>query len=131
TKYIFDDFLTIQPAMRFIYNTKYKAPLIPALNIMSELTDNITLRASYAKGFRAPSLKELYFFFVDASHNIQGNGDLGAESSDAFNFGLSYTLVNEKRVLKLEPNLFYNAIENKITLANLQTELQNGLFTYI
>lgn len=127
TKYIFGEFLTIQPAMRFIYNTKYKAPLIPALNIMSELTDNITLRASYAKGFRAPSLKELYFFFVDASHNIRGNEGLDAETSDAFNFGLSYTLVNEKRVLKLEPNLFYNAIENKITLANIQSDL----FTYV
>lgn len=127
TKYIFNDLFTIQPAMRFIYNTKYDAPLIPALNVMSELTDELTVRASYAKGFRAPSLKELYFFFVDASHNIQGNGDLEAESSDAFNLGLSYTLVNEKRVLKLEPNFYYNEIKNKISLANIQ----NTLFTYV
>lgn len=127
TKYIFGDFLTVQPAVRYIYNTKYDAPLIPALNIMSELTDELTIRASYAKGFRAPSLKELYFYFVDASHNIRGNADLGAESSDAFNLGLTYTLVNEKRVLKLEPNIYYNEIVNKISLANLSSDL----FTYI
>lgn len=127
TKYIFDGLLTIQPAMRFIYNTKYDAPLIPALNIMTDITDELTIRASYAKGFRAPSLKELYFFFVDASHNIRGNADLAAESSDAFNLGLSYTLVNEKRVLKLEPNFYFNNIENKISLANIQ----NSLFTYV
>ncbi len=127
TKYIFGDFLTVQPAVRYIYNTKYKAPLVPALNIMSVLTDDLTIRASYAKGFRAPSLKELYFFFVDASHNIRGNADLGAESSDAFNLGLTYTLVNEKRVLKLEPNFYYNEIVNKISLANLNS----NLFTYI
>ena len=127
TKYMFSDLLTIQPAMRFIYNTKYNAPLVPALNIMSELTDELTVRASYAKGFRAPSLKELYFFFVDASHNIRGNEDLGAESSDAFNLGFSYTLVNDKRVLKLEPNFYYNNIKNKISLANIQS----SLFTYV
>jgi outer membrane receptor for ferrienterochelin and colicins len=127
TKYIFGDFLTVQPAVRYIYNTKYDAPLVPALNIMSELSNELTIRASYAKGFRAPSLKELYFFFVDASHNIRGNADLGAESSDAFNLGLSYTLVNDKRVLKLEPNLYYNEIVNKISLANVS----NNLFTYV
>lgn len=127
TKYIFGDFLTVQPAVRYIYNTKYDAPLVPALNIMSELSDDVTIRASYAKGFRAPSLKELYFFFVDASHNIQGNADLGAESSDALNLGLTYTLVNDKRVLKLEPNFYYNEIKNKIALANISTDL----FTYI
>lgn len=134
-KYIFDDILTVQPAGRYIYNTKFEAPLlpildiplIPALNIMSELSDDLTLRASYAKGFRAPSLKELYFFFVDASHNIRGNADLGAESSDAFNLGLTYTLVNEKRVLKFEPNFYYNEIVNKISLANVS----NDLFTYV
>ena len=127
TKYIFGDYLTVQPAVRYIYNTKYDAPLVPALNIMSELTDELTIRASYAKGFRAPALKELYFFFVDASHNIRGNEDLQAESSDAFNLGLTYTLVNDKRVLKLEPNFYYNEIINKITLANLSS----NLFTYV
>ncbi len=127
TKYIIDDLFTIQPAMRFIYNTKYDAPLIPALNIMSDLTDELTVRASYAKGFRAPSLKELFFFFVDASHNIQGNEDLNAESSDAFNLGFAYTLVNNKRVLKFEPNFYFNSIQNKITLANIKGDL----FTYV
>lgn len=127
TKYIVDDLFTIQPAMRVIYNTKYDAPLIPALNLMSDLTDELTVRASYAKGFRAPSLKELFFFFVDASHNIQGNEDLNAESSDAFNLGFAYTLVNNKRVLKFEPNFYFNSIQEKITLANVQ----NDLFTYV
>lgn len=127
TKYIYDDNLTIQPALRFIYNTKYDAPLVPALNLMYDVTDELTARASYAKGFRAPSLKELYFYFVDASHNIRGNEDLNAESSDAFNFGLSYTLVNEQRVLKLEPTVYYNDIKNKITLANVK----NDLFSYV
>lgn len=126
TKYIYD-YLTIQPAVRYIYNTKYDAPLVPALNLMVEITNELTARASYAKGFRAPSLKELYFFFVDASHNIRGNQDLEAESSDAYNLGFTYTSVNEKRVLKLEPNFYFNDIKNKITLANVK----NDLYSYV
>jgi outer membrane receptor for ferrienterochelin and colicins len=127
TKYIYDDILTIQPAMRFIYNTKYDAPLVPALNLMVDLSDELVVRASYAKGFRAPSLKELHFFFVDASHNIKGNEDLNAETSDAFNLGFAYTFVNEQRVLKFEPNFYYNDIQNKITLANVK----NDLYSYV
>ncbi|MEJ0033179.1 MAG: TonB-dependent receptor [Bacteroidota bacterium] len=43
------------------------------------------MRLAYGHGFRAPSLRELYFNFIDASHNIQGNPDLQAELSNSYN----------------------------------------------
>ncbi|RLD93303.1 MAG: hypothetical protein DRJ29_09205, partial [Bacteroidetes bacterium] len=60
---------TFQPALRGSYNTKYESPLTPSLNIKYEYKNSI-LRASYARGFRAPSLKELYLQFYDSNHQI-------------------------------------------------------------
>ena len=43
------------------------------------------------KGFRSPSIKELYFEFVDVNHNILGNENLVPEDSDNLQFNLDYS----------------------------------------
>lgn len=115
--------LMIQPSIRIVYNTKYDAPIIPSVNIKYGIIDNLTLRASYARGFRAPSIKELYFLFVDVNHNIQGNDNLKAETSNSFNTDLTYVFAFERSVLKLETNGYYNFITDLITLANVSSDL--------
>jgi outer membrane receptor for ferrienterochelin and colicins len=75
------------------YNTKYKAPIVPSINFKYSWGDNHNLRFSYARGFRAPSLKELYLFFIDSNHEIEGNPDLKAENSNSFNFSLNGTII--------------------------------------
>ena len=109
--------LRIQPSVRFIYNTKYTAPIVPAFNIKWDIFENFALRASYAKGFRAPTLKELYFMFVDANHNIWGNPDLTAENSDAWNASLNYKIPFTNSIIDFGASAFYNNIRNLITLA--------------
>ena len=91
---------TIQPGIRLIKNTKYKAPVIPSINLKWELLPGLNARLSYAKGFRAPSLKELYLDFVDANHNIHGNRDLKAEISNSYNFSVNYLLEKDKHFMK-------------------------------
>lgn len=127
TEYKISDGIQIQPAIRYIYNTKYDAPLVPTLNFKADLSDELMIRASYANGFRSPSLRELYLFFVDPSHNIRGNQDLTAERADNYMLSISYTTVNERRLLSIEPNLFFNDIRNKIDLANVEGDL----FSYV
>jgi len=107
----------IRPGIRASYNTAYQAPVIPSINIKQEIGKGNVIRFSYARGFRAPSLKDLYFYFVDINHNIKGNEELKAEYSH--NFSLSYTrkFTLKKMDLRLENNYFYNTIDNLITLA--------------
>ena len=64
--------VSIQPGVRAAYNTRYNAPLTPSLNLMYK-PGKTTLRASYARGFRSPSLKELYLYFFDSNHQVEGN----------------------------------------------------------
>lgn len=110
------DKLTLNQGVRFIYNTRYGAPVIPSFNIKYDLSKTVTLRGSYAQGFRAPMLKELSLYFVDVNHNILGNPDLKAETSH--NFMLSATHAKElgKWSVKTDMSLFYNNVNNMIQL---------------
>lgn len=111
--------LVIRPGLRAAYNTRYGAPVIPSLNVRWQLSDAFTLRGSYAQGFRAPALKELYLFFVDVNHDIVGNPDLSAERSHNISTSLAYRHAKDKGVYRSEVSLFYNAIEDLITLAQV------------
>ncbi|MBL4592794.1 MAG: TonB-dependent receptor, partial [Flavobacteriales bacterium] len=106
----------VRPGVRYAYNTNYQAPITPSLNIKQTI-GKFNIRASYARGFRAPSLKELYFDFVDINHNIVGNTDLIAEESKNFNLSANYTKIIKSYLIKMDVSSFYNKIENLITLA--------------
>ncbi|RYY37613.1 MAG: TonB-dependent receptor [Sphingobacteriaceae bacterium] len=83
--------ISLRPGVRFIKNSVYDAPpVIPALNAKFVLSPTLDLRLAYARGFRSPALRELYFDFQDASHAIFGNENLKAEYSDSFNGSLSW-----------------------------------------
>ncbi|MBC7383734.1 MAG: TonB-dependent receptor [Bacteroidia bacterium] len=108
--------LLIRPGMRITYNTRFSVPVIPSLNLKVDITENWTIRSSYARGFRAPSLKELSLKFVDISHNIKGNENLKPETSDNFQINIMYQNKTAKRVWRFEPSLFYNHIKSMIDL---------------
>ena len=119
--------VTIRPGLRYAYNTRYDAPVIPSVNMRWRLSPTITLRSSYARGFRAPSLKELYFLFVDINHDIVGNPGLKAESSHHGNMALSYRHVKDRTVYSSEVNVAYNTIADLISLA----QVQGARYTYV
>lgn len=108
--------LTIRPGLRVAYNSAYRAPVVPSLNLRYE-AKGFTVRASYARGFRAPSLKELYFLFVDVNHNIVGNTDLKAEYSHNITASVGYKKHWGNILLRADATGFYNDIANLITLA--------------
>jgi outer membrane receptor for ferrienterochelin and colicins len=110
--------LLVRPAVRYAYNTTYKAPVVPSLQLLYELGVNTVIRASYSQGFRSPSLKEMYLQFVDANHNVFGNTNLIAEDSWHYLASVDQTFKLGNSRIKLSPSVFYNHINNKITLAS-------------
>ena len=119
------DYLRIKPGIRYSYNSKYDVPLIPSINLLSEIND-VKLRLSLAKGFRSPTLKELYFEFVDINHNIIGNQNLESEISDHISYEMSKNINNNSANTTVSIFTYYNDIKNLITLA------ENGnLYTYV
>jgi len=112
------DGLIIKPGFRVAHNSEYKAPFLPSVNLRYKLS-KFTLRLAYARGFRAPSLKELYFDFVDINHNISGAQDLTAERSNSYNAAITHTTLIKKALYKIELSAYRNDISDMITLAQV------------
>lgn len=109
-------FLNIRPGVRIVYNTVYQAPpFIPSINTRIDLSSKHDLRLAYGRGFRAPSLRELYFDFFDASHSIEGNPDLEAELSHSFNASWNWYLLKTSSLSYTSiVSGFYNSVDNMI-----------------
>jgi outer membrane receptor for ferrienterochelin and colicins len=128
-EYKITDSFIIRGGLRYAYNTSFRAPLIPSVNIKYTLMKGLTIRSSYAHGFRAPSVKELYFEFKDSNHDIIGNPKLKPEESDNYNIAITYSNGINGLNYKLEFSGFYNSINDMINLAQPDT---NALrFTYV
>ena len=108
--------INIRPGLRVIHNSVDQAPpVIPSVNAKIGLTAAIDLRLAYARGFRSPSLRELYYDFFDASHSIRGNEDLESEHSNSFTGSLSWAMVKkDKMKFNLVLNGFWNNVKNMI-----------------
>ena len=119
----------IRPGIRFAYNTRYGAPLIPSLHLKYDITPNNTLRLSVARGYRAPSLKELDLHFVDANHNIRGNENLNAESSFNLMGEFTFHRTMDQYFFELKAGSFFNRINHIITLGLVDASTQ--LYSYI
>jgi outer membrane receptor for ferrienterochelin and colicins len=108
--------LSVRPGVRFIRNSVYKAPpAVPSLNIKYVLGKNLDWRLAYARGFRSPSLRELYFNFFDINHQVLGNPNLKAETSNSFTTSFNWRKVSAAdQFYTATLNGFYNKINNMI-----------------
>ncbi|MBB3698230.1 TonB-dependent receptor [Flammeovirga yaeyamensis] len=109
---------SLQPGARFIHHNQFDAPLIYSAHVKYQNEARWTGRLSFAKGFRAPSLKEMYMHFVDANHEIYGNPDLIPETSYSATANLNKDLdLSSKSVLRFEATGFYNHLFDVIDMA--------------
>jgi len=118
--------IQIKPGLRKSYNSAYEAPaLIPSINTKFGLNEYLSLRLAYAKGFRAPSIRELFFNFFDASHSITGNPDLKAETSHSINASLDWKKeLSEEWKIGAVLGGFYNSVDNRIAYGQDPTDIQ-------
>jgi outer membrane receptor for ferrienterochelin and colicins len=62
-------------------------------------------------------LRELYFNFFDANHQIIGNPDLKAETSHSFTGSLAWQKATDRGAFTVTVNGFYNDVKNLIDYA--------------
>jgi outer membrane receptor for ferrienterochelin and colicins len=105
--------LAIRPGIRYGYNSLYSTEPSPSLNFKYDIKKNTQLRVGYGRGFRVPSLRELYHEFIDTNHNIVGNPDLSPEYSHNISGDLTRSF--DKLNLNTSVSVFYNYIKDQIT----------------
>ena len=103
--------LTLVYGARFDYNTTFKPHVSPKISLMYKIKD-VSLRASYGGGFRAPSLKELY---TDWDHQgmfrVMGSDDLRPETSQNVSLSAEYT----RNIFNISLIGYYNFVKDQIT----------------
>ncbi|WP_229206091.1 TonB-dependent receptor plug domain-containing protein [Dyadobacter fermentans] len=113
------NFFKLTPGLRFLKNSIYDAPpAIPSINGKITLGKSLDFRFGYARGFRSPALRELYFDFHDSSHSINGNVNLKAEYSNSYNAFLVWQ-ATRREGLSISSTLggFYNVFHDMIDFA--------------
>ena len=120
--------LTTQVGFRLPYHSLYTTNFIPSLHFKYAFNKYNQIRISYSKGFRSPTVKELFMEFVDVNHNIIGNSELNPEKSDAFQLSLTLLPKNDEKIyLSMNIESFLNLLNNKIELARMQN---TDIYTY-
>ena len=95
------------------FSASSKSRLSAKIGVMYKL-NGWRFRTSYAGGFRAPSLKELFMHFNMANiFTIYGNKNLKPENSDNFQISAEYT----RRSYSFSANAFHNIFRNRISTA--------------
>jgi outer membrane receptor for ferrienterochelin and colicins len=113
--------LKIRPGVRLIHNSVYPSIPTPSLNLKYQVNRTISLRMGYGRGYRAPSVKELYHEFIDSNHHLVGNESLKPEYSHNITGNISY---EAKNGLNITATSFYNHIDNRITYFTPETSNQ-------
>lgn len=108
-----NDIWEIVGALRYDYFSNNSTNRItPKLSIRHTPLKHLNVRFGYGMGFRAPTLKELYYDFnMIGVWIIEGNPNLKPEVSNNFNLSLEYTRNNYSFVV----NGYYNLVKDKIT----------------
>jgi len=122
--------LSINPGARFTHSTQFNNFLIWSLSSTYDFTEKLKLKAVVGSAFRAPNFEELFFYFVDANHNVRGNPNLQPEDG----ISVFVNLKDNYRVAKegfLRPSFNFFYIDLKDAIASITTEDENGrvLFT--
>lgn len=74
---------------RYVYHQKFGSKFTPKATLMYTLGP-VSARVSYSAGFRAPTLKELYYVKEKGSAVSLGNADLNPEKSNYYSVNLEY-----------------------------------------
>ena len=110
-----------QLGIRVPYHSIYPAPISPSFEMLYSRSSKLQYRASYARGFRAPTIKELFLEFIDFNHNIVGNSELEAEYSHAFNSSIVYTpYQKDTKYIQIDIQGSLQYLNNKIGLAQIE-----------
>jgi len=103
----------IRPGIRHTFNSVFETTPTPSINLKYDFSKKLSLRLGYGRGFRAPSIRELYHEFIDTNHNLIGNPNLQPEYSNNFNGDLAFQVTP---AWQLNLAGFYNQINNRIAI---------------
>lgn len=112
---------SIRPGIRYEYNSLFHSKLISSFSTRYLMKHGFELRGNIGTSYRTPSFSELYYYFVDSNHDVQGNENLNPENGFSAAINLKkrswiddVSLINTFKITYLDVN-------DKIDLAVVNT----------
>ncbi|WET01292.1 TonB-dependent receptor [Flavobacterium sp. YJ01] len=78
------DKFSIRPGLRYSIQSNFDNQYASSLGLRYLFQKGLEARASLGKSYRTPNFDELYTYFVDSNHNLQGNPNLVPENSTSY-----------------------------------------------
>ncbi|MEM8981744.1 MAG: TonB-dependent receptor [Pseudomonadota bacterium] len=103
------DVMTITAGLRYDDHERFGSETTARLASAWRLTEDITLRASWGEGFKAPTIFQTTFFCCGAT---APNDDLQPETSSAFDAGIDWVSQDDR--YQLSATVFRQDTENQI-----------------
>ena len=117
----------IRPGFRYSFQSQFENQFAASAAFRYNFNKGFQVRASLGRSYRTPNFDELFTYFVDSNHNLQGNADLTPETSWSYEGSIkkvSYSVSG----LQLSHNLSiaYLNVDDRINLVLEQvTPTQN------
>lgn len=100
----FNNRFSLRPGARVLFSSQFDTQTAVSLSSKYLLNNGFELRGILGTAPRLPSYEELYYFFVDANHNVQGNANLNPEQGISAFLHLNKA-VNFKNGIQLQNKL--------------------------
>jgi len=120
------DKLKIKPGIRYFHSSIFGGKPTGSIHLQYDNSSGGNFKLGYGRGYRTPSLRELYHEFIDNNHNIIGNENLTPEFSHSFVGSYDQLLFNKQ--IKTSLSAFYTRIYDQITYVT--SENSNDETTY-
>ncbi|MGV3461709.1 MAG: TonB-dependent receptor plug domain-containing protein [Flavobacterium sp.] len=139
----FTEEFSLRPGVRYSFQSKFEDQYAISFGARYLFEKNIELRGTVGRSYRTPNFQELYTYFVDVNHDLQGNENLVPEHSMSYeanikkatyfasglalqnNFSVSYINVDDRidNVLaSTTPTMQYRYVNiNKYRMMNFST----------
>ncbi|ADV49214.1 TonB-dependent receptor plug [Cellulophaga algicola DSM 14237] len=111
------DALSARPGFRYEYNSKFNTKLLASLSLRQQLKNGVELRGNIGTSYRTPNFQELYYYFVDSNHDVQGNENLNPEKGYTAFINLKKTATIPNGIVTSTLKASYIDINDKIDLA--------------
>lgn len=82
--------LTFAPSLRLEKGDTYGLTFIPSAGLALAVNPHLQVKVNYGKGFRAPSISEMYIHLTHMGVRVDGNPDLNPETSRNLDAGLEW-----------------------------------------
>lgn len=112
------NWLNVTAGVRLTYNEQFGMRFTPKLSAMVAAGPRLRLRASWSQGFKTPTPKELYYYYVRQMTNMiitLGNRDLKPQTSNYYSLSAEYTWQG----LSLSVTGYYNRLDDMITTVQI------------